>query len=122
MTIKPLERKNNWPVYIKLMLLGGLVIGAVILDKFFIKIEEIPGVLGKTREIKIKDQENLVKKVQETGGAVLGEAAGTVDKLTSDAGTFISDIIYENSIGKIVEQVDKLPGDQQERIREQICK
>jgi len=122
MTIKPLERKNNWPVYIKLMLLGGLVIGAVILDKFFIKIEEIPGVLGKTREIKIKDQENLVKKVQETGGAVLGEAAGTVDKLTSDAGTFISDIIYENSIGKIVEQVDKLPRDQQERIREQICK
>jgi len=125
MPIKPLEGKNNWSIFLKLMFLGGLVVSAVFIDKIFLKkTKEIPSVLGKTQEIKLQTQEKLIKKVQESdlinnsikkaeevGGTILGEAK-----------SFVSNIIYENSIGKIVEQVDKLPKDQQEKIREQICK
>lgn len=125
MPIKPLERKNNWSIFIKLVFLSGLVVSAVIIDKIFLKkTKEIPSVLGKTQEIELQTQEKLVKKVQENnfindsikkaeevGGVVLGEAK-----------SFVSDVIYNNSIGKVVEQIDKLPKDQQEKIKEQICK
>ena len=125
MPIKPLEGKNNWSIFLKLMFLGGLVVGAVVIDKIFLKkTKEIPSVLGKTQEIKLQTQEKLVKKVQESdlinnsikkaeevGGTILGEAK-----------SFVSDVIYNNSIGKVVEQIDKLPKDQQEKIKEQICK
>ena len=124
MPIKPLEGKNNWSIFLKLMFLGGLVVSAVIIDKIFLKkTKEIPSVLGKTQEIELQTQEKLVKKVQENNfindsikkaeevGVVLGEAK-----------SFVSDIIYNNSIGKVVEQIDKLPKDQQEKIKEQICK
>ena len=71
-------------------------------------------------------ENNLVKdsinKVEEVGGVVLGEATNTVNKLASDAGSFVSSLIYDNSIGKVIDQVDKLPKDQQEKIREQICR
>ena len=145
MPIKPLEGKNNgvnnnlhhnWSIFLKLMFLSGLVVGAVVIDKVFLKkTKEIPSVLGKTQEIKLQTQEKLVKKVQESdlindsikkveevGAVVLGETTNTINKLTSDAGSFVSDIIYNNSIGKVVEQIDKLPKDQQEKIREEICK
>ena len=125
MPIKPLEEKNNWSIFLKLMFLSGLVVGAVVIDKVFLKkTKEIPSVLGKTQEIKLQTQEKLIKKVQESdlinnsikkaeevSGVVLGEAK-----------SFVSDVIYNNSIGKVVEQIDKLPKDQQEKIKEQICK
>ena len=125
MPIKPLERKNNWSIFIKLMFLSGLVVSAIVIDKVFLKkTKEIPSVLGKTQEIKLQTQEKLIKKIQEsnfindsikkaeeTGGVVLGEAK-----------SFVSDVIYSSSIGKVVEQIDKLPKDQQEKIKEQICK
>ncbi len=136
MPIKPLEGKNNWSIFIKLMFLSGLVVSAVIIDKVFLKkIKEIPNVLGKTQEIKLQTQEKITKEIKESdfvndsikkagevGEVVLGEATNTLNQLTSDAGSFVSDIIYNNSIGKVVEQIDKLPKDQQEKIREQICK
>ncbi len=136
MPIKPLEGKNNWSIFIKLMFLSGLVVSAVIIDKVFLKkTKEIPSVLGKTQEIKLQTQEKITKEIKESdfvndsikkagevGEVVLGEATNTLNQLTSDAGSFVSDIIYNNSIGKVVEQIDKLPKDQQEKIREQICK
>lgn len=123
------------------MFLGGLVISAVVIDKVFLKkTKDIPSILGKTQEIKLQTQKKMVgvghdrpvqksdfvndsiKKAEEVGGVVLGEATDTLNKLTSDAGSFVSNIIYENSIGKIVEQIDKLPKDQQEKVKQEICK
>ncbi len=136
MPIKPLEKKNNWSIFVKLIFLGGLVISAVIIDKIFLKkAKEIPSVLGKAQEIKLQTQEKLIKKVQKSdlindsikkaeniSGVVLGETTDTLNKITSGAGSFVSDVIYSNSLGKVVDQIDKLPKDQQEKIREQICK
>ena len=123
--IKPLEEKNYRPSMYKIFFLVTLIATGVLLDKIFLKkLKDTPSILGKTQEIKSQTQEEIVKKVQESnlvkdtikkaeegGGVVLGEAK-----------SFVSNVIYDNSIGKVIDQVDKLPKDQQEKIREQICK
>lgn len=136
MPIKPLEAKPDRSTLFKILFLVTLVGTGILLDKIFLKkSQDIPSILGKTQEIKLQTQKELVEKVQESslvkdslkkaeevGGAVLGEATNTVNKLASEAGSFVSDVVYNNSIGKVVDQIDKLPKDQQEKIREQICK
>ncbi len=88
------------------------------------KTKEIPSVLGKTQEIKLQTQEKLVKKVQESDliNNSIKKAEEVSGVILGEAKSFVSDIIYNNSIGKVVEQIDKLPKDQQEKIKEQICK
>ena len=126
--IKPLEIKPNQTSLLKLVFLIALVATGVLMEKIFInKKKDVPSVLGKTQEklIEKAPENNLVnnsiKKVEQSGGEVLGEVTRTVNKLASDAGSFVSTVIYENSIGKVVDQIDKLPKDQQEKIKEQIC-
>ena len=123
--IKPLETKPDRSVLIKGVFLVTVITTGILLDKIFLKkSQDIPSILGKTQEIKLQTQEKIVKKVQESdlindsikkaeevGGTILGEAK-----------SFVSDVIYNSSIGKVVDQIDKLPKDQQEKIREQICK
>lgn len=136
MIIKPLEEKNNKPSIYRALFLVTLIAVGVLLDKKFLKrSKKIPSILGKTQEIQLQAQEEVVRQVQESslvkdsiskaeevGGAVLDEATNTLTKLTSDAGSLISTVIYDNSIGKVVDQISKLPKNQQEKIKEQICK
>ena len=136
MPIKPLETKTDRSALFKVLFLITLIATGILLDKIFLKkSQDFPSILGKSQEIKPQTQNEIVKKVQESnlvknsikkteevGGIVIGEATDRINKLTSDAGSFVSDVIYNNSIGKVVEQIGKLPKDQQERIREQICK
>jgi len=134
--IKPLEEKNNKSALYKILFLVTLVSTGILLDKVILKnSRSVPSILGKTQEIQIKAQEEIVqqvqknnlvkdsiKKVEDVGGVVLGEATNALTKLTSDAGSLVSTVIYDNSIGKVVDQIDKLPKDQQDKIKEQICK
>jgi hypothetical protein len=125
MPIKPLEKKTNRPA-IKILFLITLVATGILLDKIFLKkSQNIPSILGQAQEFKVQKNsfvEDSIKTAEEIKGVVLGETTAVINKLASDTGSFISDTIYNNSIGKVVEQIDKLPKDQQEKIREQICK
>ena len=133
--IKPLETKPGRSALFKAVFLVTVITTGILLDKIFLKqSKDIPSILGKTQEIQLQAQEKVAKQVQESNlvkdsinkveeiGVVLGEATSTLTKLTSDAGSLISTVIYDNSIGKVVDQISKLPKDQQEKIREQICK
>ena len=134
--IKTLETKPDRSALFKVLFLITLVTTSILLDKIFLKKSQgISSILGKSQEIKLPDQNEIVKQVQksslikdsikkaeEIGGIVLGEATNTMNKLASDTGSFVSAVIYDNSIGKVVDQIDRLPKDQQEKIREQICK
>ena len=134
MPIKPLETKTDRSALFKVLFLITLVATGVLMDKIFLeKNKEIPSVLSNAQEKIVKAGQdrpiqennfvnNSITKAEEVSSTILGEATDTVNKLTSDAGSFISNIIYKNSIGKIVDQVDKLPEDQQKKIKEQICK
>ena len=136
MIIKPLEKKSNQSALFRVLFLVTLIGTGILLDRIFIKQKaEIPSILGKSQVIKFPTQEKIVeqiqgsdlvkdsiKKVEDIGGVVLGEATDTLTKLTSDAGSLVSNVVYNNTIGKVVEQIVKLPKDQQEKIKEQICK
>ena len=136
MIIKPLEKKSNQSALFRVLFLVTLIGTGILLDRIFIKQKaEIPSILGKSQVIKFPTQEKIVeqiqgsdlvkdsiKKVEDMGGVVLGETTDTLTKLTSDAGSLVSNVVYNNTIGKVVEQIVKLPQDQQVRIREQICK
>ena len=136
MIIKPLEEKKKQPSIYRILFLISLVLFGILLDKiFFKKTQEIPVILGKTQEIKLQTQDKIVKKVQESslvndsikkteqvGVAVLGEATDMMTKLTSDTGNIVSDVIYNNFTSKIVDLIDRLPKDQQDKIRKQISK
>ena len=136
MIIKPLEKKSNQSALFRVLFLVTLIGTGILLDRIFIKQKaEIPSILGKSQVIKFPTQEKIVeqiqgsdlvkdsiKKVEDMGGVVLGEATDTLTKLTSDAGSLVSNVVYNNTIGKVVEQIVKLPKDQQEKIKEQICK
>ena len=134
--IKPLETKPDRSALFKGVFLVTVITTGILLDKIFLKkSQDIPSILGKYQEIKLLDQKEIIKQIQgnslvkdsikkaeEIGGAVLGEATNTLTKMTSDAGALVSATIYNSSIGKVVDQIDKLPKDQQEKIREQICR
>ena len=136
MIIKPLEKKSNQSALFRVLFLVTLIGTGILLDRIFIKQKaEIPSILGKSQVIKFPTQEKIVeqiqgsdlvkdsiKKVEDMGGVVLGEATDTLTKLTSDAGSLVSNVVYENTIGKVIEQIVKLPKDQQEKIKAQICK
>jgi len=136
MAIKPLEKKNNSGIFFKLIFLITLIATGIILDRFFLnKTKDIPSVLGKTEEFKqetIDQIENTVKnndliaeslkKTEAIGGEILGQSTNLVTDMAQKASSMASDLIYQTTIGKLVEQIDKLPIDQQERVREQICR
>ncbi|KKP86681.1 MAG: hypothetical protein UR89_C0016G0010 [Candidatus Roizmanbacteria bacterium GW2011_GWA2_35_8] len=136
MKIKPLEKNNNFKIGLKLFFLISLIGTGFLLDKVFVsKLPDTPKILGETQKIKGNLQDKLIAKVQNSNlvnesvkgaekisGQILGEASELVADVTSSASSTISTFIYENSIGKIVDQVSKLPQDQQEKIKEQICK
>ena len=136
MIIKPLEKKSDRSALFRVLFLVTLIGTGILLDRIFIKQKaEIPSILGKSQVIKFPTQEKIVeqiqgsdlvkdsiKKVEDIGGVVLGEATDTLTKLTSDAGSLVSNVVYENTIGKVIEQIVKLPQDQQEKIKAQICK
>ncbi len=72
---------------------------------------------------------NTVKNVESTTAQVLGVAtqivASTASKsaeTTSNVAGAVSNFVFENTIGKIIDQVKVLPHDQQEKIKKEICK
>lgn len=127
--IKPLEKKSDLVFILKLIFLVSLITTGVLFDRFFMKKnQDIPEVLGKTKnEKKIENQaedliETSVKKVKNLGESVLGETTSFIQETTEKISSSVSDLIYENSFGKIVDQIDKLPQDQKQRIKEEICR
>jgi len=125
--IKPLEENNNSAIFLKLTFLITLVITGILLDRTFVREsnKDIPMVLGSNQEVKDKSNDFLnetLKKTEKLGESVLGEATGYIQDTTEKIASSVSDLIYENSFGKIVNQIDKLPKDQQDRIKQQICK
>ena len=135
MKIKPLEKKKNIGIILKVVFLFSLILTGLLIDKVFAsKKNDLAAVLGKSQVAKQEIQQNLVDQVQNSnivaqslktgekiGGEILGQSTAFVTDIAAKAASTAGDIIYQNSIGKLVEQIDKLPQDQQDRVREQIC-
>ncbi|KKR68679.1 MAG: hypothetical protein UU09_C0004G0006 [Microgenomates group bacterium GW2011_GWA2_40_6] len=135
MAIKPLEKKKNIGMILKIVFLVALIGAGLLIDKVFAnKKKDLAKVLGKSQEIKKEVEQKLIDEVQNSdivvqslktgekiGGEILGQSTNFISDITAKAASMAGDIIYQSSIGKLVEQIDKLPQDQQDRIKEQIC-
>jgi len=124
MAIKPLEKKKNIGTIFKIVFLITLIGTGLLMDRVFAnKKKDLSKVLGKSQKLKQEVEQKLVDKVQNNDIVTESLKASTsfISNITAQAASTAGDIIYQNSIGKLVEQIDKLPKDQQDRVREQIC-
>jgi len=130
MRIKPLEKKSRSIVVLKFIFLISLMATGFLFDRFFVtKNNDIPSVLGKTEILnKIAKEpskdifQDSVKKTHGIGESILGETTNFIQDATDKISSSVSDLIYENTFSKIVDQVGSLPKDQQDRIKEQLCR
>ena len=132
MAIKPLEKKKNVGIILKIAFLVSLIVTGLLIDKVFAnKKKDLSEVLGKSQELKQEAADRVqnndviaqsLKAGEKMGGEILGQSTAFIADIAAKATSTAGDIIYQNSIGKLVEQIGNLPQDQQERIKEQICK
>jgi hypothetical protein len=129
MKIKPLEKKENQLIKIKLALLSSLIISALIFS-FFIKkpIKNNP-----SKKENVLGVEESLPDVNQISKEILNETTNYINQITSNvtdatsnvasqAGNTISSLIYDTAVKPIIDQIQRLPKDQQEKVKEQICK
>lgn len=61
--------------------------------------------------------EPITTKTETVKNQIAAEAAALIENTASQA----SDIVYDHTLKPIVDQIDKLPEPQQDRLREQLC-
>lgn len=130
MAIKPLEKKIDragiaTKIALLVLLIGvGFVLGRVSPNKksvearpevLSIESENIPDVSPK----EIAD--NLIGKSKETVGDVLGTATDLVGEIASNSASAVSDFIIDKTTAPFIDQINKLPPDQREQIKKNIC-
>lgn len=131
MKIKPLEKKENKLVKIKLVLLFSLIITGLIFS-FFLKKptkENLPkkdNILGVENNPQAINLPKIEEDVSQITKQILSETTNYINQTTSNvastAANSISSFIYDSAVKPIIDQIQRLPQDQQERVKEQICK
>lgn len=127
MVIKPLE-KNDGGLILKIFLILILAITGFFINQVYLRKKKqiIKNEISQKKEVLgesiIKNIDKGLKKVEEVTGDVLGEVTTLVTNSASKSAEVVTDFVFENTVGNLVKQIDKLPQRQQEEIREKICK
>lgn len=66
--------------------------------------------------------EGMKKKAEELKKQVLGSSDVLLEEKASQAGALATDFVFDKAINPILDQIKRLPKDQQERLQGQICK
>lgn len=142
MGIKPLEASNKALLFkaltVTVLMVGGLVFNKAYPDfgkgkeqalgenisaqkpKPTLLLEE--GVLTTTQKAARNLLSDVTKQTENIASDILGEATSIVSKVASQSSDAAAKFIFDNTIGNIIQQVEKLPKEQQEKIKEQVCK
>ncbi len=138
MVIKQLE-DNDRSFYLKTGLLALLLIVAFIVgtrkynfqkDNRQVLGKEFEFAKGKDKggqeiaDIKEKSRQ-FIKKTTKNGekivGQILGETSKVIDQTASKSAETVNNIIFQNTIKKVIDQIDKLPKSQKEKVIEDLC-
>jgi len=128
MAIRPLEKKTNSGLMLKISaILLLLIAGAFYVSLKPQVIKDRPSVLGESTKTNIKKEgEKIVGSLTETATQSINDMVAAATRLVGNTATksaqTISDYIFDNTVGNLLKQIDKLPPDQQENIRRSICK
>ena len=142
MKLKQIEEiaTRQVPIWQPVLLITLLVLGYVVIPQILKQKENQPQVkketLGAALGINtIKKQlgdgvENVVKplslQLQKEAGKVLGIAQEsvqqTVQNVASQSADKAKEFVFENTLGKVLQNINTLPADQQDLIKKAICK
>jgi len=135
--LRPLEKnKINRFFYLKILFLLFLI-GASLFGNYYFynKIKEKPEVLSATKKNKKNDfsidevfnkgkktVEDLKEKGEEMAGQVLGIVEDKAVQLASQSAKTVSDFVFDSTLVNILKQIEKLPKEQREKIKEEMCR
>jgi predicted transcriptional regulator len=135
--LRPLEKnKTNKFFYLKILSLLFLI-GASLYGNYYFynKAKQKPEVLSATKKNKKnnlsidsilnegkKTVEDLKQKGQEFGGQVLSVMEEKANQIASQSAKTVSDFVFDSTLGNILKQIEKLPKEQREKIKEEICR
>jgi len=135
--LRPLEKnKINRFFYLKVFLLLVLI-GASLYGNYYFynRKKENSEVLSTERENKKfnfsvdevlsrgkKTVDDLKQKGEEMVGEVLGLVEDKATQLASQSAKTVSDLVFDSTLGNLLRQIEKLPEEQREKIKEEICK
>lgn len=118
---------------ILLLIVGGFVLSQkIVRDKALKKTSSLNEVLGTESKVEKNILEPLkksgedivqktVKETEKTVQTVLGVATSLVSSTASKSAEAVTDYVFQNTVGTVIKQIDKLPEKQQEEIKKQIC-
>lgn len=132
MTIKKLQpEKKDKSLILKFIIVLLLLVTGIILSRIPFKKKSQDTILGaETKQIDLKETGKTFEKIIDQGmdkakksmDDVLGEATSFVTDTASRSTEIVTDFIFDNTVGSIVKQINKLPEKQQEEIKERVCK
>ncbi len=144
MKLKQIEEiaTKKVPVWQPALLAALLVLGAVVIPLIAkknpsVEKKETTGVTLGVSDIKqrVSDQldngmKNIVmplsNNLQKEAGVVLGLAQQavqqTVQNVASQGANQVKEFVFDNTLGKVLQNINTLPADQQELIKKAICK
>ncbi len=127
--IKPIDLSNKL-VSLKIFFIFFLILTGVLADRVFLnKVSFSPKkqnnkILGESKNLKKEIDsfvETKINQAKDIGQSVLGETTKFLDETKEKVASSVSEIIYDNSFKKIIDQIEKLPQDQKERIKKDLC-
>lgn len=134
MRLKSIEKSNNG-IKVRLAIITFLIAGGIIFNAAWVSRknttnENVLGNESERKKITVTPMEKKVEewvdgtvsKTEEMAGSVLGELTQTVIDTATQSAQKATDFVFDSTVGSIVKQVEKLPQNQQEEIKKEICK
>lgn len=132
--IKSLEEKNNNKISVAKAVFLSIIFILPIIFSFKVKRVNAPDVLGEKSSRKksfnletIKENINAkinksFEEVKEKSQETLKEVGEVISETASKSAQNLTNFVFDQAISNILKEVEKLPKDQQEKIKEKICK
>ncbi len=119
------KKKNPVILIMKLCILIGLATTALAVAAFAKKTltqKKTSKVLGaEVGKNVVKPAEELINTMKKTADDLVDLATKTTNDTISQSTKSVSDYVYDNTVGNLLKQFNKLPQNQQDDIRRNIC-
>lgn len=129
--IRPLKKENHRVVLLKFIFLLSLFVLPFLLN-FKVKQVKAPDILGERvikknnlPEIKKKDNQKFsfsLEEIRKKAEEQTKKTGELIDEIVSESTQNLTNFVVEKTIINVIQEVNKLPKEQKEKIKEEICK
>ena len=113
------------------------IIAGVFLFDYFVKNKkpatQVLGEEAKSEKNKEPIVDDIKKQAEETANQAVKSLGEVVDSVLNDATKYLNitasksaetvkDYVFDNTVGTLLKQIDKLPDKQKEEVKQEICK